>query len=155
MLRRYRMAGFLLILSIILSACVDPDPARRGADADVDVDAGADTDPMTCENVHERFNILMADNSHCEVDEDCASTEFTPWGYCECNPHLGDHPIPAYRRDIDEEVDAYFDFFRTSDCFDRTTDGGVCDVGPITETYCNDQGRCAARTDPGCLGGFY
>lgn len=151
----------LLAIALFLGACAEPDPADRSVDAGADADTGveadtdADDDPLTCENFPDRFNTLIAENSHCDVDEDCTATEFTPWGYCNCNPNLGDHQTPAHRRDVDAEVDAYVDFFSASDCYDMATNDCVYDVGPITRTYCNEQGRCAVRTDDaGCFGGL-
>ncbi|TXD32559.1 hypothetical protein FRC96_17115 [Lujinxingia vulgaris] len=157
MLRRYRLSVLLAILTLTLSACADPDPARRGpTDAGADVDAGADADadadPLTCENIGDRFNTLVAENTHCETDNDCSSRQLTPWGYCECNPMIGDYNTVAFHSRVSAQVDTHIDFFLDNDCYDRPDFYNfVCDDGPITETYCNDEGRCAARTDETCL----
>lgn len=136
MLRRYRLAALLLTLSLGLGACNDAEPTEN-------------LDHLTCENFDQEFADFLDANNHCEVDADCDSRQATPNGQCECNPAPGGYNTFAYRSESHDQVNAHLSAFYREGCdADATV---TCDEGPISRTYCNEQGRCSVETDSGCL----
>ena len=98
-------------------------------------DSDDELDGVTCDNVVDRWDSLVADHLDCETVDDCTMVGTES---CVCTPALSHESDTAINKDGAPIARAYYDLFNSDECADVQERNLTCDAGPGGNLRCDD-----------------